>query len=116
MVHPIPRTPSQAQNRTMTSLLALVATSGILFFILRYRVHIHIEVTPPPTSPAIRRGRSGVVRLSSVHTALDSDLISALRNLGCSAVQARKAATEAGSEGGFDASLRRAINLAREAA
>ena len=98
----------------MFTTLALLTTAGILAWIIRYRIHIHIY-----GRPARRRRRAQIAtpRRVTVHppATMEGDVISALIHLGCTTRQARKAAQQAGERGGFDESLRRAIELARKA-
>jgi hypothetical protein len=103
----------------MLSFFALLISAAVLYFILRYRVHIHITATVPGTLPPSKRSKTPM-RLDtcpkSATSTIQADLISALRNQGCSAAVARRAVQRTGNIGTFDEQLRRAINFAWGAA
>lgn len=92
----------------MFSAACLLTSAAILFFVLRYRVHIH--VTYAGSRPRSRAARTAAPR----STAADTELVSALRNLGCSAPAAKKAATRAAAEApnDFNGALKLAIQYA----
>ena len=98
----------------MFNLISLLLTSAMLAYMLRYRVHIHVNLTPPEP-PAASRRKPQVVGVYPPDS-FEGDVISALINLGCRTAQAKKAAQRAGNAGSFDAALRRAVAYAREAA
>lgn len=128
----------------MFSAISLAASTAILFFVLRYRVHVHVTYTPRPSTRSTRSAReagrrvpepsrpikaapvraegqrAGVANLGggSHGLPLASDLESALVNLGTKKAIARKAAERAmyHQDADFTAALRRAIDYARCAA
>ncbi len=138
----------------MFSALCLLTSAGILFFILKYRIHLHVTYQSRSTKSASGRSgssrksihrsmdapesgsRKAVVRgLPEVHpsirpiarneapenhgsTARKQDLISALKNQGCTPSTARRAVERAMFHQDPDLAdaLRRAIDYAREAA
>ena len=93
----------------MFSALCLLLSIAILFFILRYRVHVHVSYTPrvpgrraeasrptATTRPGNIRQRGKLANLGGGGEAVAlADLTSALRGLGCTAAQARTAAERA---------------------
>ena len=96
------------------------ASVAILYFVLRYRVHLHLEYRPR-TSGRVRMRRNpnprpveAPVRSDAAWTApaqTVKDLESALENLGATKTEARERARKAISQGqaGFDALLFRAM-------
>jgi len=123
----------------MLSAACLLVSAAILFYILKYRVHIHVTYEAQRTpGRSERKGRTvsakvGAATRSTVRpirqrlerdepgsSKLDRsgdnlrEVTSALINLGCAPAHARKAAARACSSGAqdFDALLRRAIQEA----
>ena len=100
------------------NLALFLSTAAMLFFILRYRIHVHIEYTPRHSR---RRGSSsaGISRPPRVAgklpgeecTPVTRDLISALVNLGAKKKEAQERAAAAIAEGpgDFDALILRAM-------
>jgi hypothetical protein len=81
----------------MFSALALITSAAILFFILRYRVHIHIEYTP--RTAAARKPRTRATRPPApAPTPLFSDVYNALKGQGATPGRAREAAARATKE------------------
>ena len=104
------------------------ASVAILFFVLRYRVHLHLEYAPRTRKNRRMRAQTATVVSRSgknppqearqqtepswtAPTQMVTDLESALVNLGASKPEARKRATAAMAQGpaGFDALLFRAM-------
>ena len=104
------------------------ASVSILYFILRYRVHLHLEYTPRTrkhrrvrAQAATVTGRSGKNPPQQARQQTEpswtapaqtvKDLESALENLGATKTEARERARKAISQGqaGFDALLFRAM-------
>ena len=100
------------------NLILFLASASILFFVLRYRVHVHVLYQNPGRKPGnhpspLRGMRPG--HLEAVPQAV-SDLTSALHNLGCGAAKARTVAQKVYQQtpqANFDLLLKQAI---REAA
>lgn len=110
------------------SILSAFISVGILIFILKYRVHIHVNIDSRPT-----RSQRAVVRIPAkvgaaainararaIRKGPDSpcdEIASALVNLGCKPAEARAAAKRAVDQGPgeFEEILRRAIQEARAA-
>ena len=128
----------------MIPALCLIFTAGMLFYIVRYRVHIHIEYTPVSGRAPRQHGRQGgsATRSTSPQAAagprkcaghlpaksgareeapaapLVADLTAALVGQGLKKAEARKAAERAAAHQDTDitAALKRAIDYARVAA
>lgn len=109
----------------MFSLFALLASLSVLYFVLRYRVHVNItyqatnrqaSVRRPVPVDNILRKRAGYSSVPVVASGngIYRDLQSALVGLGCSKPAAKIAADKAVSAGpaDFDVLLRRAIQEA----
>jgi Holliday junction resolvasome RuvABC DNA-binding subunit len=100
------------------NLILFLVSAGILFYVLRFRVHIHIlyqrRTKPTENHPSPANGkRPG--RLEAAPEVV-SDLASALKNLGCPAAKGRKIAErvyQQAPQARFEILLREAI---REAA
>lgn len=109
----------------MFSALALILSASVLYFVLRYRVHIHVEYTPKAgtrrnvagTSASKARVRASGEVPPRVNLQ-EAELISALVNLGTSKPRAKEAAGRAlfHQDLEFETALRRAIDYARMAA
>ena len=88
---------------------------GILFFILRYHVHLHIEYQPRQRSRRNPRRVTPVpapiVESTPVSAKIRADLESALRNMGCTEKEAKERAGQAIADGpgDFDALILRAM-------
>ncbi len=130
----------------MFSATALLISTSILFYVLRYRVHIHVTYTTTkrrcsnrtaqrrddPNTGGNLAARRGSASRSAVEIGTrerkpnpqsgsrpdaQNDLTSALRNLGCSPGIAKQAAQRAAAESkDFDTSLRLAMKYATEKA
>ena len=119
MILPIQNQGKKAQNRDMLKLnLALfISTAAMLFYIVRYRIHLHVEYKPRHrrASKASRSIASGVGQVAPVDSGeaagVARDLESALVNLGASSKEAREraAAAIAQGPGDFDALILRAM-------
>lgn len=93
------------------SFICLVGSIAILFFILKYRVHVHVTLTNSRDARSVMKGRRAEKRLvgADVSTATTrpvpiaivpesvvwGDIASGLVNLGASKAQARIAARKA---------------------
>lgn len=128
----------------MFSAACLLISAGILFYVLKYRVHIHVTYTPTNIARSrsrvdrenqrvpdemgtarqdarTRRRSPGVERSirvadsgNAAHPEL-ADIASALQNLGCSRVVAKQSAQRATQESqDFDSALKLAIRYATE--
>jgi hypothetical protein len=107
--------------RTLTecNVLLFFVSIGILLFILRYRIHLHVEYTPRPSKKRHHRVHSerAVIRGTkppSTDPLVEStvrDLESALVNLGATKEESRNraAAAIAQGPGDFDALILRAM-------
>ena len=88
---------------------------AILYFVLRYRVHLHIEYTPCGHKCKRHRRRqtfpSASDAVPSTLFELQRDLESALKNLGANKEEARQRAAQALAQGpgDFDALILRAM-------
>jgi hypothetical protein len=95
MFYPTRQAPPKAQNKFMFSFICLLSSAAILFFILRYRVHIHISAEPA-TARTYRRTRRRNPR--PTHERPSSETITLLTDtligLGASRTAARKSAIE----------------------
>lgn len=113
----------------MLSIACFIATAAMLFYVIRFRVHIHITYTPAahktPRRPAAARTETAArpQPAAMADSAADTikDLTSAIANLGVSKKVARAAAVRAAAPASgqvrtFDEMLRRAIQFAQEAA
>ncbi len=124
----------------MFSALCLTLSAAILYFVLRFRVHIHVTYTPKtetrgPRAPRAPRNHAprpvsdghageGIRRpdvgrpVRLVEGTRRAEIKSALRNLGCSGTAAAEAADSAMShqDPDLESALRRAIDYARKAA
>ena len=128
----------------MFTAFSLIVSSAILFFVLRYRVHVHVTYTPRTSrrvsryapeagrqdsrpcrpTPAAQQGgtrqRESLANLGggSKGNPLASDLISALIGLGSKPAAAKKATERAlaHQDQDFERALRRAIDYASKAA
>ncbi len=118
----------------MFSAAALLIASVMLFYVLKYRVHVHVTYTPRPSGKHRRRiatavhdiqeptqerpvSRRSVSResLNPSAAVATTDIVSALRNLGCSPGVAKQAAHKATQEAqDFDTALKLAIRYATE--
>jgi len=114
----------------LTNILLFLATLAMLFYVIRYRIHVHIEYTEARSSGSHRRNRrastssspvltasgTGIKGQEAVSPALLKDLESALRNLGCSATEAKSRTAYAAQEGpaDFDSLLFRAMNTPQD--
>lgn len=109
----------------MFSCLSLTISAAILYFVLRYRVHVHVSYTPRrraarPAQSSRRTSRCMPEEVRPVQSPAvpspvrQKDLESALRNLGCKPAQAKEAAGRAmfHQDPEFPAALRRAIDYA----
>lgn len=102
----------------LPNLILFLASAGILFYVLRFRVHVHVvyQRKPKPVGnhPSPFKGmRPG--RLEAVPKTV-SDLTSALHNLGCRTAKARQIAErvyQQAPQANFTVLLKQAI---REAA
>jgi hypothetical protein len=113
----------KAQNRDMVkfNLALFISTAAMLFYIVRYRIHLHVEYTPIRSRRHSRRAQasrsiaSGVGRVAPVDSGeaagVAQDLQSALVNLGASSKEARERASAAIAQGpgDFDALILRAM-------
>ena len=118
----------KGQNRNMLKLNLgfFLSTAAMLFFILRYRIHVHVEYTPirsrrNPSRVGSRRSNASdagraTVAVSPEVAAVARDLESALTNLGASSKEAqeRAAAAIAQGPGDFDALILRAMQAGGE--
>jgi hypothetical protein len=103
----------------MANLILFLVSSLMLFFVLRFRVHIHIlyqrpQRKPIENYPGPANGKRPV-HLEAAPQAV-SDLTSALHNLGCGAAKARQIAErvyQQAPQANFTVLLKQAI---REAA
>lgn len=115
----------------MFSTLCLIITSAILFFILKYRVHVHVTYTPTSSRVTARKGRRAeeatgtdartrhgpALPQAMTRPAKDpgsivwGDITSALVNLGAPKAKAQAAAQKAVRQfpDSFDDQLRAAI-------
>ena len=95
--------------------LFFLLSAGILAFILRYHVHLHIEYQPRQRSRRNPRRVTPVpapiVEFSPVSAKMRVDLESALRNMGCTEKEAKERAAQAIADGpgDFDALILRAM-------
>ena len=107
------------------NLALFLSTAAMLFFILRYRIHFHVEYTPLRSrrNPRVSSRRSiasepgrATVAVSPEVAAVARDLESALTNLGASnkEAQERAAAAIAQGPGDFDALILRAMQAGGE--
>lgn len=103
------------------NLILFAASAAILFYVIRYRIHLHIEYQPRHRSarPQVRRAFAPAVKkadgpqLAPAPSAITSQLESALRNLGCDRKKAAAVALKAAAQAGdFDAKLRFALRQA----
>ena len=92
---------------------------AILFFVVKYRIHITVNYTPStPKSARARKSAAGgpaqlPVALAPSMAPAESEIAAALVNLGCKPKKAREVAAKVVPAGGdFDAMLRRAIAAA----
>lgn len=105
---------------TTYATITLLLSAAILYFVIRYRVHIHISYTPPePRRRSARRpaGREPLAFVTSPASdpVLIADLTAALVGLGTAKTKARTAARLAAAEPGtlsFEDRLRIAIKEA----
>lgn len=100
-------------------LFCLIAAAAMLFYMVRYRVHVHIEYTPRPAHAGRPRrpARRPAPIASGPAPELIEDLTSALVNLGAKPARARAIAErEARAGGSFEECLRRAVQPERTAA
>lgn len=101
-----------------------VMSVGILFFVVRYRIHLHVEYRPrqrkhvhkfhrtaEPRLVVPGKGKAGEVSGEAFPPQTLRDLESALRNLGASPKEAHQRATAALAQGpgDFDALMLRAL-------
>lgn len=98
-----------------------VASAAMLFFILRYRIHLHVEYRSRRSLRKLRRapapllvtgkGKAGEVSGEAIPPQALKDLESALRNLGATPKEAHERATAAVAQGAgdFDALILRAL-------
>ncbi len=116
----------------MAAALCLLLSAAVLYFVIRYRVHIHVEYSGPRRKHTAGRTAHGKVTprplqfesgtppnpLNLGSTARRQDLVSALKHLGCTQAAASKAATVAMShqDEQFEVALRRAISYAHQEA
>lgn len=111
----------------MFSLVALFLSATVLFYVVRYRIHIHIEYSPRKTKtarPVKVAPRPAVLnaeflnKLNLESTQRMSDLVSALKHQGCTPAVCKRAAERAlfHQDPDLESALRRAIDYAREAA
>lgn len=85
---------------------------GSLFFVLRYRIHVHITSSRKFPRATMRRAHSEPVGHPAAEPSkIELDLISALKNLGASEGEARSRASRALAQGpgDFDALILRAM-------
>jgi hypothetical protein len=87
-------------------------SAGILFFVLRYRVHLHVEYTPrkrsgrnPHRRPSPRLVVPGKGTDETVSPQVLRDLESALKNLGASPKEAKERVSAAIEQGVGDVDL-----------
>jgi hypothetical protein len=112
---------------TMFTTFSFLISSAILFFVLRYRVHVHVTYTLPVSPRGIRspmRSQRATDRSSLVAPGrqaeattncrpVQADVESALINLGCKKLKAREIAARACREHqDFEGALRLAIQEA----
>ena len=79
----------------LPNLILFLASAGILFYVLRYRVHVHIfyqnrQRKPTENHPSPANGKRPVHPEAAPQAV--SDLTSALHNLGCNVAKARQIA------------------------
>ena len=102
------------------NVMLFLVSVGILIFILRYRVHLHVEYNPKAgRSVRRRRAEREIIRAAVPQNAAEQlaqnatrrDLESALVNLGAGKEEARSRAAEAIAKGpgDFDALILRAM-------
>ena len=126
MILPIQKPYQKAQNRDMLkfNLALFISTAAMLFYIVRYRIHLHVEYTPLRSrrharrrfqAPAMETGRVAPVD-SGEASGVARDLESALVNLGASKEEARQrtACAIAQGPGDFDALILRAMQAGGE--
>lgn len=103
----------------MFSALCLIASAAMLYFVVRYRVHVTISYAKPArrraSSKKAKQATPALVPvLQPINTAVE-DLTSALINLGCKPAQARKAAIRAAAvTDDFTAQITLAIGYAQK--
>ena len=92
----------------------MIITTGILIFILKYRVHIHVTYTKPLSAKRPSRGVSQIrSSVGAPESSMFKDLQSALVNCGATRAKARTAAEKACSQtSDFDKALRLAMQFA----
>jgi len=102
----------------LPNLILFLASAGILFYVLRFRVHIHIlyqrRTKPTENHPSPANSKRPVHPAAAPQAV--SDLTSALQNLGCKTAKARVVAErvyQQAPRARFEILLREAI---REAA
>jgi Holliday junction resolvasome RuvABC DNA-binding subunit len=96
-----------------------LASCAILYYVVRYRVHVHIEFSDSPSRQRVKKGRRAERSESTPTTATamtrpdpSNDLSSALVNLGAKPHRARAAAQHVvrnWPDAGFDEQLRAAL-------
>ena len=103
------------------NLALFISTATMLFYVIRYRIHVTTSYTPRVRSRRVSRSvASGVGRVAPVDSGEDAgvtrDLESALINLGASGKEAREraAAAIAQGPGDFDALILRAMQAGGE--
>jgi hypothetical protein len=100
--------------------ILFLASCAILYFVLKYRIHLHVEYSPRKAHRAHRRGVApstpSEAPASPVSVQMLADLESALVNLGASKPEARTraAAAIAQGPGDFDALILRAMQAGPE--
>ena len=126
MILPMFNQGKKAQNRDMVkfNLALFISTAAMLFYIVRYRIHLHVEYTPIRSRRHSRRAQASRSLASEVGQVapVDSgeaagvarDLESALVNLGATKKEARERtayAIAAGPAPDFDTLILRAMQF-----
>jgi hypothetical protein len=102
------------------NLALFISTATMLFYVIRYRIHVTVSYTPRRSRRVSRSIASGVGQVAPVDSGEDAgvtrDLESALINLGASGKEARERASAAIAQGpgDFDALILRAMQAGGE--
>jgi hypothetical protein len=109
--------PTGLQNERMANLAVLIASLVVGYLVVRYRVRVIVVVRPPDSkasTPPVFGTKPARAQRDFQVSARETELASALMNLGCKRKDARAAAERAcqSGAGDFDSLLRMAIQEA----